>query len=189
MNKFFIWLYKAIKDLTLLCTIGTIIIGGFSYYEVLNGIRVEIQQATSTANENMTLTLDAFCLSLKKMNDELLILKELAGIKRLEEYQSRLEYAQKTLDIIQATDAKIGTDGLIGSEIDNPIAAKKWAASARGEARLIAFKSRDENEIIWTLSTTITKQDWLIQFGESDPISMYEWLSSNNQLTNNSLTN
>ncbi|WP_101756624.1 hypothetical protein [Oceanicoccus sp. KOV_DT_Chl] len=188
MKKLFIWLYKAIKDSFFLGTIGILIFGGVSYYEVLSGIRSDIQQATATANENMSLTLDAFKLSLDRMNNEISSLKDLSGIKRLEQSQNRLEFAHKILDLIQESGATIGTDGLFGSEIDKPVHAKKWAASARDEARLMAYKSRDNNEVIWALATTITKQDWLMQFGQADPVPMYEWLNNQSILASNGVS-
>lgn len=188
MKKFFVFLYKVIKDIVSLAVVFLVLFGGFSYYEVLSGIRTDIQQATSTANENMSLTLDAFKLSLERMKTELSNLKDLSGIKKLEQSQNRLEFAHKILDLIQIQEATIGTDGWFGSEIDKPIDAKKWAASARNEARLISYKTRDLNELVWALSTTITKQDWLIQFGEEKPTPLYEWLNSQEIVKSKGLT-
>ncbi|MEH6345015.1 MAG: hypothetical protein V7785_08020 [Bermanella sp.] len=178
MMVFLVFIYKALKEAITLCVVGIIIYGGVAYYDEISGIRVDLQQAASTANENMLLVVETVQLTFDKMDSEISSLKELSGFKKLERSQSKMEFAHKILDLIQKQDAVVGTDGLIGSEIDDPISARKWAASARDEARIISFRARDHNEIVWALSTTITKQDWLIQFGESEPIPIYDWISN-----------
>jgi len=165
-----------------------LMIGGIAFYDVLAGIRKDIQRASAIANENMSLTLDAFKLSLEKMNNEISGLKDLSGIKRLEQSQSRLEFAHLVIDLIQESGGEIGTDGLIGSKIDSPVAAMKWAGGARDEARIISYKARDLNEVIWSLSTSITRQDWLIQFGDAKPIPLYDWIVTHEKIKGYSLT-
>lgn len=154
---------------------------------MLNDLRYELKRSAETVNRDLPVILANTRQStetLAEVSSDIKELRNLAGLEDAPRDKTLATYADSILDLLETqTDAKIGTEKLIGTSLSDPLSAKEWVAGARKEAVVLAFRAKSRPELLERLTKSKFGTEWKIQFADAQPMSLRTWLVENHPPT------
>jgi hypothetical protein len=150
---------------------------------MLNDLRLEIKQATRTANENLPQLLERSRVTAEmfaEIAEDVKQLKELAGLTAGPRDKTLVAYANSVLALVERQDATVGLKKPVGKGLTSAAPAKEWAVGARKEAVYLTLVSKSKAELLNRLCQTLVLQrTWYIQHGDKEPARLLDWLKAN----------
>ncbi len=153
---------------------------------MVNDVRLEMKQATQTANENLPLILERTKRSsetLMVLSDDIRQLRNLSGAADVARDQQMTAFADQVLDAIRDSGGQIGLmPKLIGSKLKDLQPAEEWVAGARKEALWLLVRTKTKDEMLEKLCKNIYGSDWYIQMKDAEPEKLSDWINQTLQL-------
>ena len=147
---------------------------------LLNDLRREFHRTGETVNRHLPEILEKTRTStetLARLSEDIRQLRDLAGATNARD-ATLAKYADELLDAIEAADARIGVEAIIGSGLKDARPAQEWTADARKEAVYLAFAASTRQELLERLTKNKFGRDWLIQEGQAAPVKLIDWLGA-----------
>lgn len=160
------------------------LIGWFGW--MLNDLRLELKRSAATVNRDLPVILantKQSTQTLAEVSDDIKELRNLAGVSDVPRDETLVAYADSVLDLVEAQQAVIGTNKLIGSSLSDPQPAAVWGAATRKEAVWLTFRAASKRELLDRLTETKFGSAWQIQFGEDKPLPLRDWLGEHHPPT------
>ena len=154
---------------------------------MLNDLRVELKRSAQTVNRDLPVILTntrQTTDTLAEVSRDIKDLRNLAGVEDAPRDRTLVAYADGVLDLVESQEgAVVGTEKLIGKSLSDPLPAKEWAAGARKEAVWLTFRAKSKRELLDRLTESKLGSAWKIQFGDTEPVPLRDWLVENHPET------
>ena len=149
---------------------------------LLNDLRLQMKAAAVTINDKLPRILDKTEKSaetLATLSADIREIRDLAGLPQNSTHDRTLvRYADRVLDLIEASGGMVGTKPLIGGgdTLKDPQPAAEWARAARKEALWQTLRVKSHEELLKRLSETKFGTSWQIQLEGGKPVPLADWV-------------
>ncbi len=148
---------------------------------VLNDLRIVIKTSMQTLDENLPEILantKKSTATLAVLSEDIRQLRDLAGVASGNRDRSLVVYADRLLDLIEASGGQVGLQKIIfGGGLKELLPASEWVVAARKEGLWLSFRAKSKKELFERLTKTKFGAAWHIQFDNAEPTSLADWLA------------
>lgn len=151
---------------------------------LLNDLRLQMKAAAVTVNDKLPRILektDKSAEMLATLSADIREIRDLAGLPQGSTHDRTIvRYADRVLDLVEASGGTIGTKPLVGSAaLKDPQPAAEWVRAARKEALWQTLRVKSREELLQRLAETKFGSAWQIQIGDAAPVPLADWVTQN----------